>query len=648
MQYNSLLEKLDEFTRKYYKNQLIRGILYTLTGLLSYFLIASTLEYFGRFGNLMRGILFYGFALFSLFVLYRWIIIPLMKLYKMGKIISYEEAANIIGKHFSNVQDKLLNVLQLRQQAVNTPNNILLEAGIDQKINQLKPVPFVDAVDLSENKRQLKYLFPVLLVALLLLIFIPGVFTEAPVRIIEHDSRFEPAAPFQFHVGNKALSALKNEDFDLEVNLSGEQIPEKLYIEYNGNHFILDKKDKLSFSYTFKNVQKDIPFHLSADGFSSHDYTLKVLPKPLLLNFGIKLDYPSYTGKQDETIDNNGDLIVPQGTKISWEFNTRDADKLDFILADSSFTLDPSGKDRYSFKIRAMHSFPYGLKPENKVVAKSDTIDYQLTVIPDLYPSIDLQSRADSITNKLIYFKGFIKDDYGLSRLTFNYKELNDSTGNKGGKWKSEEIPISSDVLQQQYFYTWNLEPFGLKPGQKMIYYFEVWDNDGVNGHKSTKTATSEFGIPEYKELAEKSDQQGKSLEKDIQNSITKAMELKSGLDQLNQSMFDKKNMGWEEKQKIEDLIKLHDDLKKNVDRIQQNNEKKNSLDQEYMKLDPQLLEKQQQLQKLFKDLMTPEMKKMFEQLQEMMKQMNKNQLQQQLDKIKLSNKDIEKELIVP
>ena len=173
--YQNLIEKLDEFIRKYYKNLLLRGLIYSTALVLLFFVAATTLEYFAHFNSVVRTILFYSFLLATLFILVKYIAIPVSKLYKIGKIISHEEASSIIGKHFSNVQDKLLNVLQLQslqetthQLSTNLPagqagNYQLIEASIDQKTKELKPIPFTSAVDFSENRKYLKYaLIPVL------------------------------------------------------------------------------------------------------------------------------------------------------------------------------------------------------------------------------------------------------------------------------------------------------------------------------------------------------------------------------------------------------------------------------------------------------------------------------------------------------
>ena len=47
--YELLIQKLDEFIRKYYTNLLIRGAIYSLSLLLLSFLSITLLEYFGNF-----------------------------------------------------------------------------------------------------------------------------------------------------------------------------------------------------------------------------------------------------------------------------------------------------------------------------------------------------------------------------------------------------------------------------------------------------------------------------------------------------------------------------------------------------------------------------------------------------------------------
>ncbi|MFN5250114.1 MAG: hypothetical protein ACK5DE_03645, partial [Bacteroidota bacterium] len=115
-------EKLDAFIRKYYANQLLRGLMLSATLLLGLFLFINLSEYFGHFSMTVRALLFYCFWLTFAAVCWIWIVIPLRGLYKLGKVIGYHKAAEIIGNHFSTVQDKLLNLLQLEEMSVGHPD----------------------------------------------------------------------------------------------------------------------------------------------------------------------------------------------------------------------------------------------------------------------------------------------------------------------------------------------------------------------------------------------------------------------------------------------------------------------------------------------------------------------------------------------
>ena len=86
--YRILISKLDEFIRKYYKNQLVRGALYTLSLGLSLYLAIVIAEYYGDFSITLRTVLFYSFAGGILFVLARFIAIPVFKLYRIGDVLS--------------------------------------------------------------------------------------------------------------------------------------------------------------------------------------------------------------------------------------------------------------------------------------------------------------------------------------------------------------------------------------------------------------------------------------------------------------------------------------------------------------------------------------------------------------------------------
>ncbi|MEY3397709.1 MAG: hypothetical protein RL220_303, partial [Bacteroidota bacterium] len=184
--YETLIGKLDQFIRKYYKNQMIRGAIYSAGLIVGTYLLIALLEYVGRFNIAMRTFLFYSFIITAAYVLGRFFVLPLLRMWRLGKVLSYEQAAAIIGRHFPNVQDKLINTLQLRHVEASGATDSLMEAAINQKIAALKPVPFTSAIDLRQNRRYLKYALPPIGVVLILLFAAPSVLTKPTDRLIRH------------------------------------------------------------------------------------------------------------------------------------------------------------------------------------------------------------------------------------------------------------------------------------------------------------------------------------------------------------------------------------------------------------------------------------------------------------------------------
>src|ERR1700761_1227539 len=119
--YEILIGKINTFIRKYYLNKLLRGLIFLGAGLFSAYVVIALGEYFGDFNTVFRTILFYFFILLNLFLL-GWLVIPsLLACFKLSKTISHDEAAEIIGKHFIDVNDKLLNTLQLKKLIADDP-----------------------------------------------------------------------------------------------------------------------------------------------------------------------------------------------------------------------------------------------------------------------------------------------------------------------------------------------------------------------------------------------------------------------------------------------------------------------------------------------------------------------------------------------
>jgi len=158
--------KLEDFIKKFYLNELIKGsILFLGCGLL-YLLVTLLIEYFLWLSPVFRTFLFWIFVVVELLLLVRFILFPIFQLFKIKKGIHYEEASVIIGKHFNEVDDKLINFLQLSNSIEQSE---LLLVSIEQKAQKLQLIPFGRAINLKSN---IHYLPWVIIPCLLFLWFL--------------------------------------------------------------------------------------------------------------------------------------------------------------------------------------------------------------------------------------------------------------------------------------------------------------------------------------------------------------------------------------------------------------------------------------------------------------------------------------------
>lgn len=644
--YNILIQKLDEFIRKYNRNLLIKGVIYCLSVLLIFYLIITLLEYIGHFGIVARSILFYAYILLNLSIFVFYIFNPLLKLYKIGKVISYEQAATIIGRHFPDVSDKLLNTLQLKIIENENPELVsLVNASIDQRIKLLSPIPFTIAIDIKKNKKYLKYAIVPFLLIVMLLFAAPSMITGPTKRIINHNKYFEKESPFQFNVLNSNFTAIQQEDFLLNIKITGNEIPENIFVEVDGNRYQLTKDNTVNFHYTFKNLQKDMKFQLYADDYYSKKYEINVFPKPTILNFDVSLSYPSYIGKKDELLQNTGDLVVPEGTVIHWHFLTKNTKDIMLKFKDRMINTDTKNENSFSYSSMFKASQSYSIIPGNEYLKNKDSLLYAISVIPDAYPTIKVIEYKDSVYENHRYFKGMIKDDYGFKGMTFNYRKINDPDSLLAKRSETKSITINNSVNQQEFFYYFDFSSIATNPGDEYEYYFEVWDNDGVNGSKSTRSQKLLYKLPSVEEMDVKNEKSSDKIKNDLNQSITEAKQLQREMDELNKKLVDKKTLTWQDKKQLQDMLTKQLNLQDKIDNIQKENLEKNAQEKQYQKENEEILKKQEELNKIFNELMTDKMKELFKKLQDMLDKLDKDKVRDMLDKMKFSNKELEKQL---
>jgi hypothetical protein len=641
--YQLLIEKLDQFIRKYYVNQLIRGGLFSLALVLVLFLGLNFLEYHFYFKPGVRTLLFWSFVGVSGLALLSWVVLPLMHYFHLGKVISHEQAANIIGNHFADVKDKLLNILQLRHQADSAQNRDLILASINQKSEEIKPVPFKGAIDLSQNRRYMRYVLPPLLLLIVLLFAAPSLITDSTARLLSYNKEFEKPAPFHFVLGEDSLQVVQYGEYPLTVKIEGDVLPNEAFINIDNIQYRLTKVDNSTFTYRFSNVAKDTEFKFFSSGIESKDYTLEVLKKPNITGFDVKLDYPAYIGRKDEEMKSIGDLVVPIGTNIDWIFNAQNTDNIAirFINAGETTETKRFSDELFTYKKRALKDETYRLFISNEDLPNADSVTYSITVVPDLYPTIKAEKFQDSLNSKLVYFVGEAADDYGLLSLSFNYRVKRNG---KEGDLKTLKLQ-KPDGKAVQYNHIFDVAELALKPGDEVSYYFEVFDNDGVNGSKSARTNLMIYAMPTVEEFEKMQEENNQDIKDKLMKSLQESKKIQEDMKKLQDKVLQQKDMDWQTRKELEKLLERQKELEKQIEEAMKANEENRKNQEEFSPPNEEMQEKQEKLDEMMEDVMSDEMKELMQKIEELLQEMNKDKALEMMEEMQSNEEKKEKDL---
>ncbi len=629
--FKHIQNKLQQFIIKFYVNELIKGLLLFFAMGLLYFLGTLIVEYFLWLQPVSRTVLFWLFVCVETALIVFYVLIPIFKISGLRRGISEVEASKIIGNHFPEVKDKLLNMLQLKKMRQNSE---LIEASIEQKSNELRPIPFKRAVDFSKNRKFIKYaLFPVVI---WLLVYISGnstVFNESFSRVVHYNKTYEAPAPFSFKVLNRSLNVVEGDPFTLQIETIGNTIPEDAKIYFSNENYYLENDGLGQFEYSFSSIKEPINFYLEANGITSKYFRINIIATPVITNLKMILNYPAYTGKRNEVIQNTGNAIVPQGTKISWQVETHQTENITFYSNENEpIKFTQNTKDYFSYSKQFLKTTNYKIATSNKQLTNHESLNFTIQVISDEHPKIIVRSDIDSISRGPAQFIGQLSDDYGVNRLQLVYYSKNSPK-----RLKTHLIEVVKSSFTDFYY----IFPEGISIDKGIAYemYFEVFDNDAVNGSKKTRSRKYSYYNKTEIELKEALLKEQNETINTISKTLEKSKKSNSEIEKFKNSLQKKAEINWNDVKKLEQFVKrqaLYQEMfQKHTNQLEQNlNEQPENED---------LMEKKEDLQKRIEEAKKmAEQEKILEELNELLEKLKKEDFIEKLKKLAKKNRQNE------
>lgn len=636
MSIDRLKSNLVSFKRRYFVNKILRGALVSGISIGLIVLVFSLLEDFFWFSQPVRFVLFIVLVgLLGYSIAFK-IVLPLLSILQLKKGISDEHAAREIGKHFPEVDDKLLNYLQLSQ--LSNAHSSLISAALEQKTKELGSFSFKEAINLRVNLKYAYYFGGVASFILLASFINPSLFTDSTSRIVQFNKAFVKPAPFSFNILSE-LVAYANDEYTLEVEMAGSSVPEHVFLVENGRKIKMNKSGN-KHTFIYPSISADKIFNLEGAGYSSEEYQLLVHTRPELKKLSIAIEYPAYTGLTNQTQINTGSLIVPEGSQLRWSLESSDTKEAFLIIDEDSSNIQYLDNQEFSTSKTVYNSFEYELRLSNTFAFNRARIIYEIEVIKDATPEIEVDFIPDTVTFRSIVLSGSISDDYGFTTLQLMYKP--------GSSANYRSLPISIDLNQnyQQFFYQWDFDSLDLGSEGFMEVYVRVSDNDKVNGKKSAVSQKFVITSPDDEEIDAIIESKSNDSRDALKESVEDAESLNERLKELESRLKNKKELGWQDEKLLDDLIAEKRKLEEQIEALKQSHQQLLESQKEFGKQSEKLQKKSQQLQDLINEVLDEETKKLYDELQKLLKEEGTSEeVLKQLSKIQSKEQNLEREL---
>ncbi len=619
--FQAIEQKLGEFKKKFYLNDLLRGgILFLATGAV-YFLLTAWIEELFWMSKALRALVFWLFILVEIGLWFYWIWPALGVLVGLKRPMSHQKAAQIIGAQIPEVGDRLTNTLDLINQKQDTE---LILASIAQKSKSLTPFYFGGVINLKDNSKYLPWMLLPLSLVLLVWFFgdLSSLFAGYN-RVVAYNQEFARPTPYELRLLNTELSVRNNQEIRLVVEANGSVLPTEVFVMRGEKKQTMTPRIGGRFELLIPPQQQSFDFYFGTDRFRSEKYSMEVVYGPEINSFVAEIIPPAYANMSSETFQNTGNLRVLAGSKVNWRISAAYTNQILWQGKRDSIYFNKASNNSFVLEKTVYKSDKYVLSLNNHQLGFEPGAAYTIEAYPDEYPKIIVDTQNDTL-NSVIHHKVLALDDFLVSKINVVCYPVEDP---QNLRTLELDVPASANT---RALYTFP-SGFELIKGKAYQYYFEAWDNDGVSGPKSTRSSV--FGHQEATLLQTQEKlltQQGEQTSQ-IEKALESLAEQNNQARLLEQEQKQKESLDWQDERNIERLVekqqqqiqvleKQTESLKNILERFQENQTKEDTQAQELMQ------RVEEQLESL------KEQSDQWEELQELQKQLQEEDLLEEME----------------
>ncbi len=655
--YKKLIKKLSLYRTREKQFDLAAGFFKFVSFSGASLFVLVVLEAVFYFSPRIRTLLFVFFTpavviFFSFFFL-----LPLYKLLLRYHKPSLYEIAGTVGRFYENVNDKLVNALQLYKKtsrnkehySVSLINQALQNIGV-----RLENENFNRFISRRGLVRSIKYLVTACVLWTGLVLFYnpqPALF-----RLLHPRRDFSPLAHLTINVEPGDVEVLKGEKVEIKIWGDNFSLPgAELTFNRLGSTEKIAVTDSVgdSLYYSISSIVDSFSYYANYKTVFSDTFKVNVFELPFFRRITLQITPPAYSGISPYFLDENiGDINALKGTRVTLKGEANkplQSAVLDFDRS-KSIGLNTFGP-KFEGRFYVIRNDRYTIKLcDKKEYGNIHPIKYNITVARDqspfvriLVPGRDIDLGEDMRIPLLFE----AQDDYGLSKMMLAYQILPQGLGEIDS---SKFVFLELDGWQKDQEFVklglnWDVSSAELLPTDVLVYFIKVYDNDTVSGPKSAKSQIYRARFPSMYELYEEIADEHENATKTVQDVYEKALEVKQKIDDLAQEMKRNPELEWEERQELKDALKKKKQMQKDLEKASRDLDAMVEKMQKNDLVSVETLNKYQELQNLFQEIMTPELQQTMKKVAQAMENVDQQMLQKAMQDLKLNEEEFRKSI---
>ncbi len=447
------------------------------------------------------------------------LIIWFMCVHPFRRAIDERELAAMIEQEEPALRTKLLSAVELSSDSEGMDSNVFRRQAQQYVIEDLRGL---DMGRLLPGKLVQTWVIAAALV--ILSTGVTGAFDSGRILLIR---ALAPMANIDRVSRNKITvlapeggdaSVSENDNLILQVKVTGPVLKEMPSLETKAvgdgeseeRKVFMDpasRKSEKEYISSIAMARNEIRYRIHAGDALSRWFTLKSVPRPLVLSFEKKFTFPMYTGRKLLKLrEETGDLTALSGTEVELTIyldqpvaiaalhlvtETR-TNKLDFVQAAEptqwALTLPITESGTFTVHVATELGLDNKFRPE-----------YSITSQPDLVPTIKLAEPKGEVTARpedILAVLGEASDDVGLEKIEQLIK-INDKA------WITNAIQLAkAPGTNTSFKLDWDLLKLDAKPGDLVMTKFAAVDLKGSRAESRPVRLKVDSAIFEAKRIA--------------------------------------------------------------------------------------------------------------------------------------------------